>query len=179
MRAYTPEVAAVKTSGAITKKGAYTGARVDKLNNQITLIASDVQDLSGNYSQLQLDLGSITSTVQDVETELGILQSQVTQTATDYTLAFGAIDEIKQYYNFNETELSIGRPANPGIIKIGFPGNIPQITLSDGSNNTAILKSDNLSISNAEIRTSLSTAKHKIEVINIGGTDYTVFLPQG
>jgi len=179
MRAYTPETSAIKTPGAIAKKGTFTEARVNKLDNQITLLASEVGDLGQNYSQLVLNIGAITATVQEVESELGTLQSQITQNATDVQIAFDQNTEMKQYYNFNSTELSIGRPANPGIIKIGFPGNIPQISLTDGSNETAIIKSDNISISNAQIRTSLSTAKHKIEVITIGGTDYTVFLPQG
>jgi hypothetical protein len=179
MRAYTPEVAAVKIQGALTKKNLFTDARVDKIENEITFVIADVETLNGDFTQLQLDLNTVTTTVQNTNSSLTTLQSQVTQNATDVNIAFSQNSEMKQYYNYNENELSIGRPGNPGIIRIGFPSNVPEVILSDGANNTATIKSDQMTIKNIIVGESLSTGKHTVKTLEIGGTVYTVFLPQG
>ena len=177
MRAYTPETAAIKTKGEITKKANFTSARVDKVENQITLVASDVEDLGSKYSQILVDIDGISSTVQKTDDELGTLKSQVVQTATDLTFLFGQNEEMRTYYNFDETSLTIGRK-DQGVIEIGFPDNTPEVIIKSGSD-TAKIKSDQMTISNIVVGNSLDTGKHTVKTLTIGGIVYTVFLPQG
>ena len=73
-----------------------TSAKVDKVNNTITLIAKDVNDLGNNYSELVLTTNGITSTVS----AQGERISQVEQTAdslqTQITTVDGKATEAKQ-----------------------------------------------------------------------------------
>jgi hypothetical protein len=176
--AYSPATEAIRSQGEIKNKATFTSARVDKVENQITLVASDLNDLSGNFSQLQLELEGITATVQATNDTIGTLQSQITQNADNVNIAFSQNTEIRQYYNYSPTELSIGRPNQQGVIKIGFPNNVPEIILSSGAE-TASIKSDQMTISNIIVGNTLDTGKHTVKTLEVGGIVYTVFLPQG
>lgn len=177
MRAYTPETAAIKAKGEITNKAIFTEARVDKVEGQINLLVSDVDGLGENYSQLQLEIEGLTSTVQATNNTIGTLQSQITQNEQNVNIAFAQNSELRQYYNFDANALTIGRP-DQGVITIGFPDNTPEIIISSGSE-TAKIKSDQMTISNIIVGSTLNTGKHTVKTLIIGGTEYTVFLPQG
>jgi len=175
--AYSPATQSIKSNGETKTKANFTSARVDKVENQISLVASDVEDLSGKYSQILVGIDGISSAVQKTDAELGLLKSEVVQTATDLTFLFGQNEEMRTYYNFDETSLTIGRK-DQGVIEIGFPDNTPEIIIKSGSD-TAKIKSDQMTISNIVVGNSLDTGKHTVKTLTIGGIVYTVFLPQG
>ena len=91
--AYKESESADATLSSIISK---TSAKVDKVNNTITLIAKDVNDLGNNYSELVLTTNGITSTVS----AQGERISQVEQTAdslqTQITTVDGKATEAKQ-----------------------------------------------------------------------------------
>ena len=91
--AYKESESADATLSSVISK---TSAKVDKVNNTITLIAKDVNDLGNNYSELVLTTNGITSTVS----AQGERISQVEQTAdslqTQITTVDGKATEAKQ-----------------------------------------------------------------------------------
>lgn len=177
--AYTGAGESVKNSGNVRQNIKYTNARVDKVEGTITLVAADLEDLSSDYAKIVLDVSTITSSVQDVADDLSTMSTTVTQTASNLTTTIQSVDGIKQYYQYDANSLTIGREDSPAQIKIGYVSNIPVMTLTDGQNDTAVIQSNQMSIKNIIVGETLNTGRHTVKTMNIGGVEYTVFLPQG
>lgn len=144
-------------------------AEIRVVKDSIALLVSEVNDLEENTASLQVSVDGINATVSQHTDELGTLSTEVSQTAEDLTLTISSLDELKTYYQYDANGLTIGREDSPAQIFIGYENvDEPYMSLTDGSNEVAKLKSNNLEISNATIRNSLIVGQHKITFYNIG-----------
>lgn len=173
--AYAPSSSEIKSQGTVNKKTNYTSAKVDKVENQINLIASTVGTLDGriNEAEIALSPSSIISTVRDSSlyaSDLAGVASQastlVTQTATSWTTTFNTLqtkvntlegnteeqyEELIKYVRFVNGTIELGN--NTSQLKLTIENN--QITFKDNGTPVAYISNNTLYITNGQFLNSL------------------------
>lgn len=149
--------------------------KVDKVAGEITLISSEVSDLQSNYSALTISVDEINSTVAQQQNDIVTLSTEVSQTAEDLTITISQLDELSTYYQYTADSLTIGKEDSPAQIVIGYENvDEPFMSLTDGANNVAKIKSNNIYIANATIENSIIIGQHKISKYDLSGETVTI-----
>ena len=103
--AYSAAAAAVKNAGTSNNKLRHTEAKVNKVDGEISLVVSEVNDLGSDVTQLYLDLGSISATVADHTGAIGSLTIQADSIVSSVSALNGRTTTVEQ--DLDSVEISI------------------------------------------------------------------------
>lgn len=158
------------TIGAIVKQ---TYAKVDKVNKQIELVASETQDNKSNISQLELDTDSILASVNQI--------TQSTNEALD--TVNNELSELNQKVNVavsaEDVEIIISEKITSGTKSVetntGFTFNEEGLTISSSESEiTTTITEDGMNISKGSEAGVLIANNKGVEAINLQAREYLI-----
>lgn len=153
--------------------------KVDKVNLEILSTVSRIDGLESQTTEIEQSVNGITSTVNQQIDNLNTLSTTVNQNASSLNVQINSLNEMNTYYQYTADSLTIGKSSSPAQITIGYDsGSKPQMILDDGSNSTAIINSDTMTINNVRVAGSTEMGNHKVQKLS-GSTVITIFLPIG
>jgi phage minor structural protein len=173
MRAEIEEVALRKAQLKINE----VSGDIEALGQNISLIAQDLANVEAGSSEIAARVDGVTITVTSQTNKINDLQTAVDENGNAIQSNADAIAEQKTHYDFGTDGLTIGKSDSPGQIRLEYDTeNKPQVVISDGFNDTTVIKSNSMATKNIIIEESAILGNHKVQKLS-GSTSVTIFLP--
>ena len=145
MRAEIEEVALRKAQLKINE----VSGDIEALGQNISLIAQDMANVEAGSSEIAARVDGVTITVTSQTSKINDLQTAVDENGNAIQSNADAIAEQKTHYDFGTDGLTIGKSDSPGQIRLEYDTeNKPQVVISDGFNDTTVIKSNSMATKN-------------------------------
>lgn len=150
---------------------------IEALGQNITIIAQDLANVQAGSTEIETRIDGVTITITEQTNMINNLQSDVEGVNDNVQANSDAIAEQKTHYDFGADGLTIGKSDSPGQIRLEYDiENKPQVVISDGFNDTTVIKSNSMATKNIVIEESAILGNHKVQKLS-GSTSVTIFLP--
>ena len=150
---------------------------IEALGQNITIIAQDLANVQAGSTEIETRIDGVTITITEQTNMINNLQSDVEGVNDNVQANSDAIAEQKTHYDFGADRLTIGKSDSPGQIRLEYDiENKPQVVISDGFNDTTVIKSNSMATKNIVIEESAILGNHKVQKLS-GSTSVTIFLP--
>lgn len=171
---------AVTGSTKVTIDQIVTEIRV--MNGEIDLVVAETNDLSDEVASLQIQADSISATVSDHTGQISSIVQTVDGIETTINDVDADLQSLKTTFKETTDGFEITRTVNIGgsnektaSIKSAFDANNEAyLSISDGGNDVAVIKSNNILIANGTFVNSVIVGVHKLTAYTNNGEDVTI-----
>lgn len=151
--------------------------RISAIAQNIVLIAGDIENLAQGSTEINQRFDGVTLTINQQVDALAQVQAATDENTAAIDATAEALTLQKTYYDFGPDGQVIGRSDSPAQIRMEYDAESKaQVVVTDGYNDTLLLKSNGVKANNIEVVESFIAGNHKVQKLT-GSDSVTIWLP--